>query len=103
MKLRPWQVQVCAVLLARRRADDGTPATRYALWSVARGAGKTGLVVALLEWLLSTGEDMELCAVATNQMKANIINGRIANADDDLVVVLICKVPRMPKKTCSPP
>ena len=78
MKLLPWQVHVCAVLLARRRADDGTPATRYALWSVARGAGKTGLVVALLEWLLSTGEDMELCAVATNQMKANIIHGRIA-------------------------
>ena len=78
MKLLPWQVHACAVLLARRRADDGTPATRYALWSVARGAGKTGLVVALLEWLLSTGEDMELCCVATNQEKANIIHGRIA-------------------------
>ena len=77
MTLLPWQVHACAVLLARRRSDDGTPATRYALWSVARGAGKTGLVVALLEWLLSTGDDVELACVATQQEKANIIHGRI--------------------------
>ena len=75
--LLPWQLHAVTILLARRRADDGTPATRYALWVVARGAGKTGLVVALLEWMLFEGAECELCCVATKQDKANIIHGRI--------------------------
>jgi phage terminase large subunit-like protein len=44
---------------------------------VARGAGKTGLVTALLEWMLWEGTDLEVCCVATQQDKANIIHGRI--------------------------
>jgi len=77
LKLMPWQLFALAVLLARRRSDDGTPATRYLLIALARGGGKTGLVTHLFEWLLSTGDDLECACVATQQEKANIIHGRI--------------------------
>lgn len=77
LRLLPWQLWAAAILLARRRADDGAPATRYLLISLARGGGKTGLVVHLIEWLLSTGADLECACVATKQDKANIIHDRI--------------------------
>lgn len=81
LQLLPWQIHALAVLLARRR-PDGSPATRYALWVVARSAGKTALVTHLMEYFLSEGKDTELYAVATKQEKANIIHKRLAKMHD---------------------
>lgn len=77
LQLLPWQIHALAVLLARRR-PDGSPATRYALWVVARSAGKTALVTHLMEYFLSEGKDTELYAVATKQEKATIIHERLS-------------------------
>lgn len=76
-ELMPWQCHAAAVLLARRCASDGTPATRYMLMVVARGAGKTGFVTALCEALMAPGADVEIVCVATKQDKANIIHNRL--------------------------
>ena len=77
MDLMPWEWFALAVYLARRNLD-GTPATRYLLFSAGRGSGKTGLAQLLTDIAMHEGKDRLIAAMATSQEKANELHERLS-------------------------
>jgi len=82
MKLRPWQVDLCASVL------DGDPRPRLAGWMMPRGQGKSTLVAALgLYDLMEGGEGASVVVAATDERQAGIVFGiaaRMVELSEDL-------------------
>lgn len=82
LRLRPWQVELCASVL------DPDPRPRLAGWMMPRGQGKSTLVAALGLYDLMLGDEgASVVVAATDERQAKIVFGaaaRMVELDEDL-------------------
>jgi phage terminase large subunit-like protein len=67
---KPYRLRAFQVRLLRATLDD--PEVRVAVWSLPRGAGKTGLVAALALWLLYEREGADVIVASTGMRTARL-------------------------------
>lgn len=82
MRLRPWQVELCASVL------DAEPRPRLAGWMMPRGQGKSTLVAAMGLYDLMLGEEgASVVVAAMDERQAGIVFGiaaRMVELDEEL-------------------